>query len=51
VLIVWKNFHTKAAIVILQSRMSLPVVMTRDQTRKVNKWVSNTAVFQVPYVY
>lgn len=34
-----KNFHTKAAIVILQSRVSLPIVLTKDQTKKVNKWV------------
>lgn len=33
-----QNFHTKAAILILQSRMSLPVIITKDGTKKVNKW-------------
>lgn len=33
-----QNFHTKAAILILQSRMSLPVMITKDGTKKVNKW-------------
>jgi autophagy-related protein 13 len=35
-----QNFHTKAAILILQSRMSLPVIITKDGGKKVNKWVS-----------
>ena len=34
-----QNFHTKAAIVVLQSRMPLPVILTKDGTKKVNKWV------------
>ena len=34
-----KNFHTKAAIVVLQSRMPLPVILTKDGMKKVNKWV------------
>ncbi|RDW75070.1 autophagy-related protein 13 [Coleophoma cylindrospora] len=33
-----QNFHTKAAVVILQSRISLPVVFTKDGPKKVNKW-------------
>ncbi|KFY13733.1 hypothetical protein V492_03066 [Pseudogymnoascus sp. VKM F-4246] len=33
-----QNFHTKAATVILQSRMSFPTIRTKDQTTKVNKW-------------
>lgn len=37
-----KNFHTKAATVILQSRMALPTIRTKDQTTKVNKWVSHS---------
>ena len=35
-----QNFHTKAAIVILQSRMSLPIVLGKDGYKKVNKWVN-----------
>ncbi|TVY40507.1 Autophagy-related protein [Lachnellula subtilissima] len=33
-----QNFHTKAAIVVLQSRMSLPILYTKDGSKKVNKW-------------
>lgn len=33
-----QNFHTKAAVVVLQTRMSLPIVINKDGTRKVNKW-------------
>ncbi|RDL36572.1 Autophagy-related protein 13 [Venustampulla echinocandica] len=33
-----QNFHTKAAIVVLQSRMSLPVILTKDGPKRVNKW-------------
>ncbi|TVY83205.1 Autophagy-related protein [Lachnellula suecica] len=33
-----QNFHTKAAIVVLQSRMSLPIVYTKEGLKKVNKW-------------
>lgn len=33
-----QHFHTKAAIVILQSRMPLPVIPTKDGSKKVNKW-------------
>ncbi|CAG8953463.1 hypothetical protein HYFRA_00010213 [Hymenoscyphus fraxineus] len=33
-----QNFHTKAAIVILQSRMSLSIMIGKDGTKKVNKW-------------
>ncbi|KAL3421973.1 autophagy protein ATG13 [Phlyctema vagabunda] len=33
-----QNFHVKAAIVILQSRITLPVVFTADGPKKVNKW-------------
>ena len=40
ILIFIRTFHTKAAIVILQSRVSLPVIIGRDGSRKVNKWVS-----------
>jgi autophagy-related protein 13 len=29
--------------VILQSRVSLPIVLSRDQTKKVNKWVSHVS--------
>jgi len=35
-----QNYHTKAAIVILQSRVALPTVRGKDDTTKVNKWVS-----------
>jgi hypothetical protein len=38
---VFQNFHTKAAIVILQSRMNLPVIRQKDGSIKVNKWVSD----------
>lgn len=34
-----QNFHTKAAILVLQSRINLPVVFTQDGTKKVNRWV------------
>lgn len=40
-----KNFHTKAAIVILQARMSLSLAFTREHTKKVNKWVSYLSWF------
>ncbi|KAG4416495.1 autophagy protein 13 [Cadophora malorum] len=33
-----QNFHTKAAYLVLQSRMPLPVVFTKDGTKKLNKW-------------
>ncbi|KAE9380320.1 hypothetical protein N431DRAFT_128190 [Stipitochalara longipes BDJ] len=33
-----QNFHTKAAVVVLQSRVSLPVVILKDGSKKVNKW-------------
>jgi hypothetical protein len=39
---IWQNFHTKAAIVLLQSRMPLPVSIARDGSKKVNKWVRFT---------
>ncbi|TGO07958.1 hypothetical protein BTUL_0234g00050 [Botrytis tulipae] len=32
------NFHTKAAIILLGSRVGLPVVLNRDGTVKVSKW-------------
>ena len=35
-----QNFYTKAATIILQSRISTPTVQTRDNNIKVNKWVS-----------
>ncbi|KAH6679492.1 autophagy protein-like protein Atg13 [Halenospora varia] len=45
-----QNFHTKAAIVVLQSRMSLPVIFTKDGSKKVNKWfqieTDDTAAFR-----
>lgn len=34
-----QNFHTKAAYLILQARMPLPIVISKDGTKKVNKWV------------
>lgn len=37
-----QNFHIKAAIVVLQSRVSLPVIITRNGTKKVNKWVNSS---------
>lgn len=40
-----QNFHTKAAILILQSRMSLPVIILKDGTKKVNKWVRLSKLF------
>ncbi|PBP18163.1 autophagy protein Atg13 [Diplocarpon rosae] len=33
-----QNFHTKAAYLILQSRIPLPVVFSKDGTKKLNKW-------------
>ncbi|KAE8453464.1 autophagy- protein 13 [Mollisiaceae sp. DMI_Dod_QoI] len=33
-----QNFHTKAAVVVLQTRMSLPVMINKDGSRKVNRW-------------
>jgi autophagy-related protein 13 len=39
-----QNFYTKSAIVVLQSRMSLPIVISRDGSKKVNKWVSTISV-------
>ncbi|OWO98248.1 autophagy protein Atg [Marssonina coronariae] len=33
-----QNFHTKAAYLVLQSRMPLPVVFSKDGTKKLNKW-------------
>ncbi|CCU82646.1 autophagy-related protein 13 [Blumeria hordei DH14] len=32
------NFHLKAAILVLQSRILLPVVITQEGSKKVNKW-------------
>jgi hypothetical protein len=43
----FQNFHTKAAIVILQSRMNLPVIRQKDGSIKVNKWVSNDIRYAV----
>ncbi|SZF05670.1 unnamed protein product [Blumeria hordei] len=33
-----QNFHLKAAILVLQSRILLPVVITQEGSKKVNKW-------------
>lgn len=33
-----QNFHIKAAILVLQSRIALPIVITQEGTKKVNKW-------------
>ncbi|RKF78308.1 Autophagy-related protein 13 [Golovinomyces cichoracearum] len=33
-----QNFHTKAAILVLQSRVSLPPIITQEGTKKINKW-------------
>ncbi|PBP27817.1 autophagy protein Atg13 [Diplocarpon rosae] len=33
-----QNFHTKAAYLILQSRIPLPVVCSKDGIKKLNKW-------------
>ncbi|POS83808.1 hypothetical protein EPUL_005178 [Erysiphe pulchra] len=33
-----QNFHIKAAILVLQSRISLPIIITQEGTKKVNKW-------------
>ncbi|APA15540.1 hypothetical protein sscle_15g103100 [Sclerotinia sclerotiorum 1980 UF-70] len=33
-----QNFHTKAAIIVLGARVGLPVVFTKEGTKKVNKW-------------
>ncbi|KAI9054538.1 hypothetical protein LZ554_001694 [Drepanopeziza brunnea f. sp. 'monogermtubi'] len=33
-----QNFHTKAAYLVLQSRVLLPVVFSKDGTKKLNKW-------------
>ncbi|KAI9645141.1 autophagy protein 13 [Ciborinia camelliae] len=33
-----QNFHTKAAIIIIGSRVGLPVVFTKEGPKKVNKW-------------
>ncbi|PQE25424.1 Autophagy-related 13 protein [Rutstroemia sp. NJR-2017a BBW] len=33
-----QNFYTKSAIVLLQSRLNLPVILNKDGIKKVNKW-------------
>lgn len=43
-----QNFYTKAATIILQSRIATPTVQTKDNNIKVNKWVS-FASFYIKY--
>ncbi|QSZ36004.1 hypothetical protein DSL72_007128 [Monilinia vaccinii-corymbosi] len=33
-----QNFHMKAAIIVLGSRVGLPIVFTKEGTKKTNKW-------------
>lgn len=35
-----QNFFTKAAYIVLSSRMSLPVMQNKDGTKKLNRWFS-----------
>lgn len=38
----WQNYFTKAALIILHSRVALPPAFSKDsRTRRVNKWVGH----------
>lgn len=43
-----QNYFLKAALLILQSRIPLPVVISKDGNKRVNKWVST--VLSYPFL-